>query len=259
MDLIREAFQKVKQDTDLLSQEIDSLKTKLTEMNWALLRLWEEVRKLRLTSTQKPVFIQNIPKKEILLPSTHSSTIQTPSTHSSTHNALFKALKSQNLGISTGNEGVPTDRQTDRQTDRHIEKGPEIPLIKPIQIIPYLSSSQEQELKTDPIQNAAKILDSLDSLKKEIRLKFKRLTEQEILVFSTLYQLNEEAGFAEYKTLAQKLNLTESSIRDYIARLINKGIPVEKTKINNKTIQLKVADSLKKVASLATILKLRDL
>ena len=53
--------------------------------------------------------------------------------------------------------------------------------------------------------------------------------------------------------------MTESSIRDYIARLINKGIPVEKTKINNKTIQLKVADSLKKAASLATILKLRDL
>ena len=69
-----------------------------------------------------------------------------------------------------------------------------------------------------------------------IRLKFKRLTEQELLVFSKLYQLDEEMGHSDYKTLSQKLNLTESSIRDYIGRLIKKGIPVVKNKINNKNI-----------------------
>ncbi|MBU2104789.1 MAG: helix-turn-helix domain-containing protein [Nanoarchaeota archaeon] len=96
-------------------------------------------------------------------------------------------------------------------------------------------------------------------MKKEIRLKFKRLTDQEILVFSTIYQFDEEKGFSDYKTISERLNLTESSIRDYVRRLIHKGIPIEKTKINNKSIILKISENLKKIATLSTILKLRDL
>ena len=99
----------------------------------------------------------------------------------------------------------------------------------------------------------------LDNIKKEIRLKFKRLTDQEVLVFSTLYQINEETGPTDYKTIAKKLGLTESSIRDYIGRLIKKGIPVDKKRINNKIIQLSISQNLKKIASLPTILQLRDL
>jgi len=109
------------------------------------------------------------------------------------------------------------------------------------------------------MKDAAKILDSLDSLKKEIRIKFKQLTDQEILVFSAIYQLEEEHGPVDYKALAEKLNLTESSIRDYIGRLLKKGIPVEKKRINNKQIQLGISQSLKKIASLSTILQLRDI
>ena len=106
---------------------------------------------------------------------------------------------------------------------------------------------------------AREILDSLDNIKKEIRLKFKRLTEQEMLVFSTLYQLDEEGGFTEYKVLANKLNLTESSIRDYIGRLIKKGIPIEKNKINNKNVHLSLPLNFKKITTLSTILKLREI
>ena len=103
------------------------------------------------------------------------------------------------------------------------------------------------------------MLDSLDNLKKEIRLKFKRLTDQEMTVFTTLYQLSESENYADYRAISTKLNLSESSIRDYIGRLIKKGIPVEKTKINNKTIQLSVSSNLKKIATLPTILKLREM
>ena len=83
--------------------------------------------------------------------------------------------------------------------------------------------------------------------------------EQELLVFSALYQIDEEKGYADYKSIAIKTNLTESSIRDYIRRLINKDIPLTKEKINNKTIKLSISDSLKRVATLSTIIKLREL
>mgnify|MGYP002682888005 FL=1 len=99
----------------------------------------------------------------------------------------------------------------------------------------------------------------MDNLKKEVRLKFKRLTDQEFSVFSTIYQLSEENGYTDYKNLSIKLGLTESSIRDYIGRLIKIGIPVEKTKIKNKSIRLSISPNLKKIATLPTIFKLREL
>ena len=145
---------------------------------------------------------------------------------------FFKSSNTGNLRISTGNQGVPADRQTNQQTDRQIENS---------------------------IENAAEMLKSLDNLKKEIYQKFKKLTEQEWLVFLTIYQFDEEKGYSDYRVLAEKLNLTESSIRDYVARLINKGIPLDKVKLNNKNIRLNISQSLKQIASLSTLLYLRDL
>jgi len=92
-----------------------------------------------------------------------------------------------------------------------------------------------------------------------MRLKFKKLTEQEFLVFSTIYQFDEEIGYSDYKLISERLNLTESSIRDYVGRIIKKGISVDKTKINNKYIKLNISEKLKKIVSLPTILQLREL
>ena len=147
------------------------------------------------------------------------------------------------MPFSTGNQGVPTDKQTNRQTDKQTDQ----------------HMGKEGFLPKDHIEKASEILDSLDNLKKEVRLKFKRLTEQEWLIFSTLYQLEEELGNVDYRALSNKLHLTESSIRDYIGRLIKKGIPVDKKRINNKNIVLSISSNLKKIASLNTILQLREL
>ena len=177
--------------------------------------------------------------KQLENPSTHTKKIPTHPTHSSTHNSGFKTLKPLNSSISIGNQGASTDRQTDRQTDRHIKN--------------------QQENTKNSFDDVLKVLDSLNDIKKEIRLKFKRLTEQEFLVFSTIYQLEEEVPYVNYNILSKKLNLTESSIRDYIGRLIKKGVPIEKNKINNKNIQLKISQSLRKNAPLSAILQLRGL
>jgi len=229
MDEIKRAFQKVKADTDFLFQELDKIKTELSETRQEMIkicRILGQINEKISEKPQKPTPTQP-PKKSAV------------STHYPTHNYPLEALNPQNMLISTGNQGVPTDKQTNQQTD-----------------IQHQISSKIEE---NSIDNAAKILDSLDSIKKEIRLKFKQLTDQEVLVFSTLYQIDDETGPTNYKTLSQKLNLTESSIRDYVGRLIKKGIPVDKKRINNKTILLSVSPNLKKIASLSTILQLRDL
>ena len=80
-----------------------------------------------------------------------------------------------------------------------------------------------------------------------------------MLVFSILYQLEEEQKIVDYKTISKKLNLSESSIRDYIGRLINKKIPITKEKVGNKKVILHISKDLKQIATLSTLLKLREL
>ncbi|MEK6917491.1 MAG: hypothetical protein AABW51_00945 [Nanoarchaeota archaeon] len=243
MDEIKEAFQKVKQDISSLSYELNSLKTNLVELNWKLSNLGEEVRELKDLNRELISISSKILQNSTFLTPSHSLENKTTSTQSPADNESFKALKPQNQAISIGNDGVPADRQTDQQTDQQTQNS----LIFPL------------EIPKTTLHDASKILESLDTLKKEIRLKFKKLTEKEILVFSTLYQLEEEQGYADYKAIALKLNLTESSIRDYISKIISKGIPVDKIKLNNKNVHLNVSAGLKKIASLQTILKLREL
>ena len=224
MDSIKEAFQKVKQDIDFLTLN-------LQEMGNEIISLKGEITKI--TS----ILENNISSKDIPN-STSLSQIPTDPIkihQSNTYSNTFKAEKAQ---FSTGNDGVPTDRQTDRQTDRHME------------------NVSIQDIKPS-MEKALEVLNSLDSLKKEIRLKFKSLTEQEMAVFSEIYRLDDEVGFSDYKVISRNLNLTESSIRDYVGKLIKKGISVEKRKVNNKQIHLNISQNLKKIASLQTIISLR--
>jgi len=232
MDEIKQAFQKVKTDIDFLFQGLNNIKLELGETRQEMVEICQILGQIN----------EKIHEKPEKTTSTQPIAKPTIPAHPSTHDGSLEALKPQNMVFSTGNQGVPTDKQTNRQTDNKHEIEP-----------------KTEEIMENSIDNAAKILDSLDSIKKEIRLKFKRLTEQEILVFSTLYQIDEETGPTDYKTIAKKLGLTESSIRDYVGRLIKKGIPVDKKRINNKIIQLSISQNLKKIASLPTILQLRDI
>lgn len=231
MDPVKEAFDKVKQDIRFLKDELGNLRKGVLETRERMIEVCEIIKKM----DEKIEFVA----------STHKPKIQTQQTPSSTHNLSLEALKPQNLLISTGNEGASTDRQTDRHIDNQTQN--------------YTKSTKTQQDNLNTIDSAAEIIESLDNIKKQIRLKFKRLTNQEMLVFSTIYQFDEEKGFSTYKMLAERLNLTESSIRDYVGRLIKKQAPIEKNKSNNKEIELNVSRNLKKITSLNTILKLREL
>jgi len=226
MDQIKTSFQKVKQDMDSMRGEINLLKQFLSENKEKLSAIDKTIKEIQ----------DNLSKYSFNpIVNTPTNSFQNPTypTHSPTDDTPFKPLKGQNMGISIGNEGVPTDRQTNQQTNQQTEKT-------------YFGDALE-------------ILNSLDNIKKEIRNKFKRITDQEFLVFSTIYQMAEESEYVDYKSVSRRLNLTESSIRDYVGKLIKKGIPVEKTKINNKMIQLSISEKLKKITPLPVIFQLREL
>ena len=219
-----------------LKEEIYILKKELDQMREGFFEIFKILEKFKkdLDDLKDSKSFQN---------QTHNLKVPAEIGGSSTLHTLFKPLKDQNIGISTGNQGASTDRQTDRQTDQQAQK------------TPYFRETPDK----NTIDSAAEIIESLDKMKRQIRLKFKQLTDQEMLVFSTIYQFDEEQGHSNYKLLSEKLNLTESSIRDYVGRLIKKGIPIDKIRQNNKGIQLEISQNLKKITTLGTILKLREL
>jgi len=122
--------------------------------------------------------------------------------------------------FSIGNEGVPTDRQTDSR-----------------QTLPAL--------------------EVITALKSELKIKFRNLTNQEFKVFSAIYIFEQEVP-VDYSLLAERLHLSESSIRDYIMKMERKGIPIHKEKINNKKVLLHVRQELRELVPLEAIMKVRE-
>jgi len=248
MDNVKNAFMKVKEDINFLNNEILSIKVAIDNLNLNINNLNNiHIKLLKEISTIQHKIQANY---------------NTP-THNPTVPQEVGGLKSQILDISTGNIGVPTDRQTDNQTDRQTENS-QFSIYSPISHPSLITAKKLDKYKLNSIETnikeASQILDSLDGIKKEIRLKFKHLTHQEMIVFSTIYQLEEQnKDIITYEDISNILNLSESSIRDYTQRLINKGIPIKKTKIDNKKISLSISSELKKIASLSTIIKLREI
>lgn len=230
MDQVKYSFLKVKRDMEYLQQDLNIINSNLEYSQQKISFLEESLNNL----TQKVDSL--IPLLQELIP-THNPKTSTIQQYIPAHNLPLKAQKAENLTFSTGNEGVPADRQTNQQTNQHTKN-------------PFIPSS---------FNNSIEILSSLDDLKKEIKYKFKNITEQEFLVFSTIYQLSEQEGYTDYKSLSSKLNLTQSSIRDYVGKLIKKEIPIQKIKLNNKIIQLKIKDNFKKIAPLPILIQLREI
>jgi len=233
---IKQAFFKVKQDINSVQSEMIEIKKVLSELydSLNLIKYGNIVPTDRQTNRQIPQYLT--PTIRQISPTHPIIPTDTPTVPQE-----VKGLKSQILSTSIRNEGVPTDRQTNRQTNQQTQN--------------TINSTIESN-----ILEASEILNSLDRIKKEIRFKFKQLTSQEMVVFSTIYQLEEkDPQNTTYNQIASILHLSETSIRDYVFKMIKKGIPIKKTKINNRKVILSISNEIKKIATLSTILQLREL
>lgn len=211
MDPIKEAFQKAKQDISLIKFEIEELKSQILQIKSIL---------------------QERSQQNIQQISNHDSTHTQHNILNELYNMPLEGLKESNSSFSTGNKGVPTNRQTNQQTDR-----------------------QTLSMEKSPLKET---LDTLNNLKNELKDNFSSLTKQELIVYGTIYQLEEQKFIVDYSILAKRLNLSESSIRDYVLRIIRKRIPLKKIKENNKKIFLSIPIEIKKIISLSSLFSIQN-
>jgi hypothetical protein len=259
-DKIKEAFQKAKQD-------IDSLKSDIYYINQDIQEIKRTLQSILVQQTNQQTS-QQTQKTHIPTPQ-HINRAQIP--QNPTQNAFptqeipYKAVKEPFIPISTGNDGVPTNQPTNQQTNQHplishgnsLRNQSEIHI--PTQETKNLSRKMSNFNKISHLEQVSNVLSTLDDIKKELRTKFKRLTNQEIAIFSAIYQLEEQGFIVDYSLISEKLGLSEISIRDYVHKLIKKDIPIQKFKESNRKISLSISQNLKKIAPLSTILALREL
>lgn len=229
MDPIKEAFFRAKQDISILSDKVDSLSSELDSIKKLLINLQQ---------TDKPTDSQasrQINTSDNSVSPTYSDTLQ----QSNLHNLPLQGLKGSFLSISNGNGGVPTDSQTDKPTDSQTDNSNSFQINSPI----------------SAAANSA--LESIETVRREVVHRFQGLTSQEIGVFATIYQLEDKGLFVDYPMISQTLSLSESSARDYVHKLLIKGIPIIKTKQNNKKVFLSIAPELRKIASLSLLLQVQ--
>lgn len=249
-DQLKLAFLKVKHDIMALNDEISSIKYEISSLRSLLGEINEKL-------VSKDNFLPSNPNIGPFSTDPYKNpSLNANPTDSQTVPQEIGGLISQKTSISTGNEGVSTNQQTNHQILNQTQN---------IKISSLNSTLQESSNINNTgieskINEASKIFDSLDKIKKEIKDKFKKLTSQEMVIFSTIYQLEEEnPEKTSYKDISQRLSLSESSIRDYVQRLLIKGIPIKKQKINNKLVLLSISPDLKRIVTLSTIIKLREL
>jgi len=224
---IKESFSKIKEDILYLKQEMIIFRH---EFNAQL----DEIKQII----------------QIIQSSTPSTQDRHPA-HNPAHNLMNYPLESPNFHSSIGNEGVPADRQ---QTDnRQI-----MPLKRTFEKLPKIQEKlQEKTVYPREFSELSKISTIINDIKQDLGEKFKNLTQKEFLIFSVLYTLEEENPNVTYNDIAQRTGLTESSIRDYISKLIHKGLPIIKQKLNNKMVFLKIPKELKDIATLDKLSRLK--
>jgi len=218
-DAIREAFSRIKQDILELKQEISLLKQEIYAIKQDKLENPTDLQQIAITE-ERPQHINQGDKPYLL--------------------------------SSIGNDGVPTDKQTDnKQTNRQVSEAY-------FKLNNYAPEKQFTDDKQDNMCQKDNLMALVSGLKEELRQSFLKLTKQEFLVFSVIYGLDDQGVQVTYPVVAEKTKLSESSIRDYILRIMGKGIPLEKQKINNKQVIIKVKPELRNLTTLDSLIKLRE-
>ncbi|MFH1972806.1 MAG: hypothetical protein ABIJ18_04995 [archaeon] len=86
---------------------------------------------------------------------------------------------------------------------------------------------------------------NIQELQENLPSILSRLSKQEFLTFLTIYQLEEEVSKVTYDDVGHSLKITSGCVRTYVSGLIKKGLPVLKSKYNNKVIILSIPPEIR--------------
>ena len=127
---------------------------------------------------------------------------------------------------------------------------------------PLRHRSDTPALFRQPGTDSGTSFDRLDieEIKSKLNKVFYTLTNREFKVFMAVYSLEEESKSPiTYQELAKSLDLSSSSIRDYISELIRKGAPIKKEKTRNGVAYVSVLKEFKDLNLISKLIAFRNM
>ena len=231
---VKASFEKVREEMNLLRSELSALRNEIVGLRDIKTNLNNEINNIKTNfNTQSSIGNQGVPANQ----HTNTSSDNTPS---------FPLD-----AVSPVRSNLPTHNPA--QTPTHPQHIQEI-----FQQSNTSAQNSAQESNRSSKNEELTDLNSLiETLKTDMRKKFKSLTKQEFHIFSVLYSVDKSQNQVTYQDLAVRTGLTASSIRDYIQRIVRKGVPILKEKQNNELITLKIPLELRNLATLDSLMRLR--
>lgn len=216
---VKQAFSRVKEDISSIKEKINFLEQQINTKNEETKRLFD-----RLETIDK--------KLQEIISSIGNEGVKRSIDQSINHKA-FKQLSDQNFNdefedislikankeSSTGKEGV------EQLSDQSIIK-----------------QSHNQAFKQLSDQSIGKALEEdLSILNEKINTLFFKMSKQELKLFLTIYQLEDEGISVTNKALGIKMQLSEPCIRSYLSSLLNKNAPISKVRVGSRTNLLSIS------------------
>ncbi len=196
-EIVKVSFLKVKEDIDNLNKELSIQKQVLSRQNDVLRIINDKLNQVIQRLSDIEGEIPKIPNQSIINQSLINHLITQKENG-------FKASINEKKESSIGNKGVNQSFN---------------------QLINQQSIINQSFVGQDPNFQALK--NTLDGI-------FRLLSKQELKIFLTIYQLEDDGKQADYRQIAQNLNLSEHCIRSHISSLLKKNAPIIKQKINNR-------------------------
>ena len=223
-DAIKESFRRVKEHMALLEKELRADREFIIVLNSTIEQLNSRVRILE----------DKLDNKEQIIEKEFIDKVNKPKIEDLENNNLIIEEKE---AISNSGMVSPSER-----------KG-------------YLATRQRHlDTLSTPFRHPGTHNIDFEELKAGLNKAFLSLTNREFKVFSAIYTLEEQnKGPVTYQELAQFLDLSSSSIRDYISELIRKGTPIMKEKNRNGMAYISVSKEFRSLNLMSKLLGLRSL
>src|SRR3989338_377511 len=235
---LKNSFSKVKEHISHLESEIQSIKNLINQQNLLIQQISariEDFKHFNQDSTRNPA--------------------KTPILESSTgKNGVNQSINQQAINQSTSNQALKHTSETPNntfldQSSTIRQDNQSITNQSPVNQSPITKKKEENSdfklskgiisenffkkiTKQEAIQEQK--LETIKSFKTNINDIFRNISKQELRVFLTIYQLEDDKIEATYATVSQQIKLSESCIRGYISTIIKKGLPLSKQKLNNQ-------------------------
>ncbi len=120
------------------------------------------------------------------------------------------------------------------------------------------STINNHQQSTTNHQQSTEAKKAIETLERDLAISFKMLTDREFSVFMAISELSGQHGETTYTQVANILNLTETSIRGAVNRIISKNLPVNKERIFNGKTSLFLRKDFKELNLLNKLIRLRQ-